>query len=68
MIHDLTIFTRVMSRVFRFHQNFEHLVVVDLRSLHLITSSLRLVNNASSQNFTRIPIADRFDFFKSLKL
>jgi len=72
-------FMRVMSRVFRFHQNFEHIVVVDLRSLHLITSSLRLashhvVTQASwnllrrQKNFTRISIVDRFNFFKLLKL
>jgi len=40
---------RVMSRAFRLHQNIEPIVVVDLRSLHLITSSLRLVNNTSSR-------------------
>ena len=42
-------FMRVMSRAFRLHQNIEPIVVVDLRSLHLITSSLRLVNNTSSR-------------------
>jgi len=37
-------FMRVMSRAFRLHQNIKPIVVVDLRSLHLITSSLRLIN------------------------
>ena len=40
---------RVMSRAFRLHQNIEPIVVVDLRSMHLIDSSLRLVNNTSSR-------------------
>ena len=40
---------RVMSRVFRLHQNFEHVVVIDLRSLHLITSSLRLAKYITSR-------------------
>ena len=42
-------FMRVMSRVFRLHQNFEHVVVIDLRSLHLITSSLRLAKYITSR-------------------
>ena len=40
---------RVMSRAFRLHQNIGPIVVVDLRSMHLIDSSLRLVNNTSSR-------------------
>ena len=42
-------FMRVMSRVFWCNQNFEHFIVVDLRSMHLITSSLRLINTTSSR-------------------
>ena len=40
---------RVMSRAFRLHQNIEPIIVVDLRSLHLLPSSFRLVNNSSSR-------------------
>ena len=42
-------FMRVMSRAFRLHQNIEPIIVVDLRSLHLLPSSFRLVNNSSSR-------------------
>jgi len=48
-IHDHTILCASCHECFDYIKTLLHIVVVDLRSLHLITSSLRLVNNTSSR-------------------
>ena len=61
-IHDLSTLCASCHECFDYIKTL-HIMSSILRSMQRNTSSLRLVNATSSQNFTRVSIVDRFDFF-----
>jgi len=78
-IHDITTLCASCHECFDCIKTLLHIMSSILRSLHPIASSLRLASHryrhasvmqlyTSSQNFTRVSIVDRFDFFWVTKI